>query len=323
MCILDRIRLEKGIKYLKEYFARLADEKRDEAVRLINDDSLNFCSLFVLQPEIEKNEMMPELNSRNFNALNIAKLVDKRDYSRFEGLLAGKSQEIYKALKWILETGRLDDGLNPEYCQIMDMAAILLLKKYRSKSSLVAVSDMVFIRNRVGLNIHDLVWALFESRDPHCLLLIARGFLTGHPGDFSLSERLLSFIPASDKDRTKSGMERYIFLKNWLSENRMFLYYTGESMQLTGMPMPYAVCLEAKYLHKPVSADTGKIAVPLSEWEQKLLESFKGIGISSREILADYSYKLAVRNPDIWKQWLALPFPVQKKTAEGNMGGLS
>ena len=83
MCILDRIRLEKGIKYLKEYFARLADEKRDEAVRLINDDSLNFCSLFVLQPEIEKNEMMPELNSRNFNALNIAKLVDKRDYSRF------------------------------------------------------------------------------------------------------------------------------------------------------------------------------------------------------------------------------------------------
>jgi hypothetical protein len=323
MCILDKIRLESGTKYLKEYFERLALEKREEAVKLINDENLNFCSIFVLEPEIEKNNMMSELNSRNYNALNIAKLADNREYSRFEGLLAGKSQEMFQTLKWILETGRFDDGLNSKYSQIMDIAAILLVKKYRSKSSLDTIADMIFIRNRVGLNIHDLVWALFESGDPSCLLLIARGFLSGHPRDFSLSKRLLSFISISDKDEIESGIKRYIFLNNWLSENRMFLYYTGESMQLTGMPVPYAVCLEAKYLHKPVSVDTGKIALPLSEWEQELIESLKGIDRSSREVLSNYSYKLAVQNPHIWKQWLALPISVQKKTAEEKMEGLA
>ena len=50
---LDHIRRSQGIDACRNTFGRVGKERRQNAVRLVNDSRLFFASLFILQAEIE------------------------------------------------------------------------------------------------------------------------------------------------------------------------------------------------------------------------------------------------------------------------------
>ncbi len=321
--ILDRVRLYKGVDKLKNLFQRMIETNPEKAVNLINCRNLRFCSVFVLQPDIERLKLSGRLNWRNQTTLNIVDKIMARDTSGLYSFAEENREKVYPVLKWILETGSMDDGLNNYYDKILDMTALLLTRLYNDKSVLHIIAHMLFMRHRKGLYTYDLLWAFFESCDPGSLVLIANGLISAHRKDVELACELLSFVPGIKTSRKESSVKAYLTFLTWIEENHLFLYRTGESFQQFSRPMPYAVFLEAKYLCKAVSEDDTKTFRSLSENEIKLLERFRKLDNQTRVLLADYSFLLYRQNADSWNTWLHYPVEKQLEIAKAVIGGLS
>ncbi len=320
---LDRVRLDKGVGSLRSIFERIAKTNPEKAANLINCRNLRFCSVFVLQPDIERLKLSSRLNWRNQTALNIVDRIMAGDTSGLYSFTEENREKIYPVIKWILETGSLDDGLNSHYDKVLDMTALLLTKLYNDKSVLHIIAHMLFMRYRKGLYTYDLLWAFFESCDPGSLVLIANGLLSAHRKDVQLACELLSFVPGIKTYRGKNSVKTYLKVLNWIEENFLFLYRTGESFQQFSRPMSYAVSLEAKYLCKTVSEDNKKTFRSLSENEIKLLDRFRKFDNQTRVLLADYSFLLYRQNTDSWNTWLHYPAEKQLEIAKAVIGGLS
>jgi len=217
-----------------------------------------------------------------------------------------------------LVTGSEDDGLNEEFDRVLDAAAVFLIKEYSDKSILYILADLTFRRNRKGTFSHDLVWSLFESQSLESLLLIGLRLKSPHPKDRELANMLLSFIPGINTHRN-SPNNQYLYFYNWLEENILFLYYTGESIQQSANPEPYRIILEAKYLCKAVSIDTGLIIESLSEGDLALLDVFQTLSETDKLLLSNFSYSLHKRNTDHWNVWLHSPVGEQIDIAKRRM----
>ncbi len=161
---LDKRMDDSGVDNIRSFFYQLAKENEKEALNLINDENLHFTSLFVLRPEIEELNLFQKLNARNRIALGITNeiLSSKRNISDVEYLSFDYIQAVHSVLKWMLETGCINDGLDDQYDEILDITAIFLTKIYRDKTVLPIIAEMIFRRYKQGLLIHDLAWGFLN-----------------------------------------------------------------------------------------------------------------------------------------------------------------
>lgn len=317
---LDKVRSDKGVEDLRDFFKQLTTKDIKGAKNFINDKDLQFPTLFVLRDEIQKSNLEDDLTKKNKLALLIVKeiLADKKDNLASEHLSLDYVQMIHNVLKWILETGFKDDGMNDDYDRVLDISAILLTKMYKDKSILNILMDMIFERYKKGTLVHDLVWAFFQIGDPQSLILIGEKLLSSIPEDVKIAARLLNFIPEVDKSLTKE--KKYTTFLNWMKENSSFLEYTGESFQEKTNPSPYKVVLEGKYLCKNICCETGRaLSIPTRE-ENQLLSEFKKLDYNTKILLSNFSIRIHQKNIYLWDVWLHYSLEDQIKIAK--IGGV-
>jgi hypothetical protein len=318
---LDRIRQEAGIEKLNYTFHDIVQKEPQKALELINDGKLHFPTLFVLQPEIEKSELGAHLNRRNTIALQTSKAILLGKGSESEYWISDQEAMTYPVLKWMLETGYLDDGMNDQYDKVLDITALILVRIFKDKTILSTIADLIFLRNRKDGFLYDLIWGLFETRTPYSLMLIGQRLRSSGSKDQNLAKKLLSFIPGlKEQDDPKKLYNNFL---HWLDENCLFFRYTGESFQLTQRPVPYVIVWEAKYLCRVVNVDTGEMMMPLTEKETKLLDQFKRLEDTDKILLANCSYHLYRKDSNWWRNWIDSPVLQQIKTAKAILGGVS
>jgi hypothetical protein len=231
----------------------------------------------------------------NMNALSSSKI--KYLYSDYR-------QVAYPTLKEIFESGMAQRGLSDEHEEVLDVTAILLTTVHKDKTILPSIIDMIFFRNRKGLFTHDLIWAFFQARDPYSLMLIANYLGSEDVKDVKLARELLDFVPDLDMTIDKDSKKQYRAFCYWLEENYPFLYFTGESFQRTSKPIPYIVVLDAKYLCKRVSLNTGKPLMTLTEKESNLLGYFNNLDEDNKLLLSRFSFRINYENIYLWELWI-------------------
>jgi hypothetical protein len=320
---LDNTRLDKGIDGLKSCWRKLVRSDIRKAIELINDEKLCFCSLYALMPEIRRYGMIPLLSGRNRKAVEISNGIALKNRASIERLTNNRNNSTFHVLKWMLETGCADDGLDNRYDEIMELSAVLLTKCYKDSSLLQLIIDMTFNRYRKGFLIHHLVWAFFEARTPKSMNFIANYILSSEPKDYELACKLLNFIPYIEARDSSDRISQYYNTIQWIEENHPFLHYTGESLHQTSKPQPYTISREGKYLCKPVMTDEKRLSDSLGEDEKNLLADFKELGTKTRILLSDCSYQLYRRSFNSWNIWIHYPVDEQIKTAKLMMGGFA
>ena len=315
---LDRTRRTRGADACRFIFITTEKRSRQNAVRLINDDRLFFASLFVLQQEIRELDLYQELSERNQTALNICqKITDaKHSAGRPGDGFSLKSEAVHSVLLWMFNTGILDDGMSGRFDQILDITASVLVKTHHEKTVLPVMADMIFQRNRKGVYNHDLIWAFFQARDAQSLRHIAARLRSPVQQDVELARVLLN-IPKDTPLITNSDKQKqYAAYLAWLKDNGPYVYFTGESMQLTNAPSACGVSLEAKYLCKGVSPRYNKPLTPLTDEERSNLEHFYGAKEEERAVLANYSNTLHTKNQPSWNEWMRYPVSRQVDIAK-------
>ncbi len=302
--LLDQIRLKQGMENLKNHFENLVKLNMNKAIKLINDTNLQYPSLYILQNTIAQNNLNKEINSRNKVALDLTNsILNRRKNDNYKKLLSTrKFPKVYFVMRWILDTGYRDDGLDNQYDDVLDTIAVILIKVYNDKASLPIISDMLFSRNRRNALIHDLLWALYESKSLESLILIAQGLKSKNNKDFILARNLLSFIPGVKFN--KNGDDAYNYFIKWFNENKSFLKYTGESFQSSSKPEPYKIINQAKYLCKPVSINNGEFLDALTANDNTLINEFNNLDSNNRRILSSFSYNLYNKNITMWHKWI-------------------
>ncbi|AND83546.1 hypothetical protein GTH52_10600 [Clostridium tyrobutyricum] len=317
---LDNIRSDKGIEDLKNFFTELCNKDVKTALKFINDEKLNFSTLFILRDEIKKFSLVNKLTIKNKTALLIIKeiLSDNKHNLEQEHLSFDYIQIIHSTLNWILKSGYKSDGLNDEYDRVLDITCGILTKLYKDKALLPIMADLIFERYKKGTLIHDLVWAFFQAADPQSLLIIGEKLLSTAAEDVKMACRLLNFIPAVNNGISKE--KKYTNFLNWMKENSPFLKYTGESFQQTTNPTPYKIVLEGKYLCKRICCDTGKALRSPSEKENSLLNDFKKLDHDTKVLLSNFSLRIHHKNIYLWNIWHRYSLNEQIKIAR--IGGV-
>jgi hypothetical protein len=315
---LDKLRIEKGTKKLKDHFCELAESNSERAAGLLNEKNLLFPSLFLLRQEIERFKLNSSLNPLLQKALEVTdSILDRSIYER-ELLSETLNKNIHHVFKWIIETGYHDDGLNNEFDELLDLVCSLTVKTFKDKSVLPIVIRIISDRYSKNKFYYDLAWVFFEACERESLLLIASLLLSADRKDVELACRLLSFVPGINKGNNTN----YQCFINWFYDNYYFMYYTGESFHQTFNPKPYAVNLEAKYMCKAVLADNGRIPAALTKTEQKLITRYKKLGDNDKILLSRYSYFLHRKNLQLWRVWLHQPLDEQLRIARAMSGGV-
>lgn len=348
--LLDNIRISNGPDSLRSYFNELLHTDREKLLELLNDRNLQFCSLYILKQDIHANSLQKNLPQLYGKALEITDELSgninashntrpsrrtfagpfRRMQSRPAAVMAGwmparaekkirlDTQAVTPALEWIVETGWDSELCNSTYELFMERCTALLLKDFRKGSVLPAVAESIFARNRQGKLIHNLVWAFFEALDPDSLYLLVQRLASTDRRDAALAKKLLCFIPGLEE---AAGTAAYYRAMQWLSENRPYLCFTGESMQMCSRPVYYTVSLEAKYLCRPVSADSGRPLSPLLDNEIKLLTGFRELPETDQRQLADFSCMLHRRDIYQWDSWIRMPVARQAGAVSEITGG--
>lgn len=246
--------------------------------------------------------------------------INTSRFSKIEYLYSNHKTIVYSDLKNMFESGLIQHGLSNEHDEFLDITATLLINKHNDKTILPTIVDMIFYRNREGLFTHDLIWTFFQAKDPYSLMLIANFLNSKDVCDVKLSCKLLDFVPSIDMILGECGKKQYMDFYYWLKENYPFLYFTGESFQRTSKPIRYIVALDAKYLCRRVSLDTGKSAIPLTEKENRLLFHFNGLDDDNKLLLSNFSFKSHYENIYLWRSWINSSFDKQISIAKSILG---
>jgi len=318
---LDKLRAASGTDELRSYFSGLLKSDRNKALELANDRQLGFGTLFALRDQLARQDVFKELNAKYQKALKLTNDLMGDKARRLS--LKFRQDDDYTAsvLRWMLDTGGLEDGLGREYDRLMDFLAGLLVKRFRDYSVLIRIAEMIFSRHKKGKLIHDLVWAFFESKNTDSILIIARWLSSNDVKDRKLALKLLGFIPSLNPP-AKPDPYGYTRVLYWLQENKPFIYYTGESLHQSCSPLHFRVSMVAKYLCRSVSVETGEPLYPLNEFEKSLAENFKKLPYDSQQKLSDFSYLLYRRNIFQWHTFMRLDLGRQLALASGFSGGL-
>lgn len=309
---LNSIRVDRGPQTLKKMFQDLCQTNKMKALTLINATDITFSTLFILIPQVESFGLKSGLNSRNQIAFKFCS----------DPKIQLTQTVLQPVLKWILTTGAPEENLGDSFDEVLDHAATDLLINYKDKTILSNVVDLIFKRNRKGKYIHDLVWCLFKSSLSDCLPLVANYIRSNYQADNQLAYKLLNFKPnlqPNDKEQQYSNFNK------WLNKNLSFLYATGDSLQQTSAPKYWRVNLGAKYLCNGITPD-GTPTNPLTDNQNKLLNSFSQLTDKDQKALAKYSFKTFQANQQKWNEFMQAPIKTQLKIAStmtnAELGGL-
>ncbi|OPX43323.1 hypothetical protein CLHUN_28710 [Ruminiclostridium hungatei] len=322
IALFDEIRIYYGSDRLLTIFQDLAGNNENEALKSVNQKNLQFPSLFILCPEIKRLRLSDGLNVRNTYAYNFISRILEGEELDSQVLLQeyeGENPENPEILRWMLESGYAEDGLSEEYDQVLDTAAICLLKVYGNNRSLKIIEDMIFSRYRKGSFIYDLTWAYFETINPQNLNGLAARLRSSEPKDVELARKLLNFIPTVS-EREDNTRKQYQNTLKWISQNQNFLYYTGVTNNQTFEPARFAVSLEAKYLQKPAESFLQRQSRPAGAVGSENLERFNELEDDYKLLLSNYSNALYRYNRYKWNKWIQSPVERQIEIAERVMG---
>lgn len=304
-------------------FHKLRETNTQEALDMINDENTSFSVLFQLRDDIKAQALFEGLSLRNKIAFILTDdiLSQKVEKHTITFSSCNDIHAVHTALKWIVETGSIHDGLHSDHDSVLDIAAAFLVELFHEKTILPTVANMIFERNRSGRLNHDLVWAFFEARDPQSLILIANRLKSENEEDVKFARKLLSFVPGLSARSHINVEQEYTYVVNWLHDNSPFLHYTGESMQQLNSPIPYVIILEAKYLCKTLYKNQSNVLETLTDKDYHLLDTFNKLDMDHKIFLADFSFSLYQKNPFWWKTWLQYPIAEQIKVAKARLGG--
>jgi len=322
---LDQIRVRQGKARLQKIFHGLALRNRPRALSYLNEEKLQFPSLYLLMPEIRGLDLYEDLNPRNIEALKTcAKILDDENLGMRVGpFLQQDNKTTQQTLQWIFATGAQwqGQGKTGAYDAVIDGVTALLTRAYEDKNVLPAVADMIFTRNRQGYFIHDLVWAFFQSFDPDALKLVAKHLLSRNSQDVELACKLLHLPLPQETGRGADMQKQYQDYLTWLEENKSFLYFTREYFHLTSDPQPVDVDMSAKYVCKRISPKNKKTLEPLTAGEQRSLQVFEKMPGEKQKILSDYSYKIHEQDLSLWHQWIQKQLGEQIIIAQAELEG--
>ncbi|MEL7609028.1 MAG: hypothetical protein AAGU74_05940 [Bacillota bacterium] len=301
---LDNIRKNHGAEKCKTAFSQSYQRNKAGAIALVNDPRLSFPCLFVLWPLIDSLGLHRRLKPRHMLVLSLCRQFLKPGSSTRSGPVTNADDAARKALKWMLETGYAEDGLNPEFDQILDVTAALLLSIFRDSDALKHTVELIFLRAKKNGYIHDLVWALFKSRDTLALKLVAERLPSENAQEAELAKELLNLDELDEVGSENDPTKQYAAYIEWLENNDPYLYFTQEGFQYSSKPVFSAVDVERKYLQKANPAHTKAPLVPASEQEAAILATFKPLSKEEKALLSAYSQRKKKENASEWESWI-------------------
>lgn len=312
---LDKIRINEGNEKCRAVFGEICESDKRRAVMLLGDRQMTFPCLYILLPQIRAYGLERYLNPRAAMARRIVESIGRRNASGSGDGLSERSDAVYPVLKWMLDTGQAEDGMNDDFEEILETVVSVLINTYKDTRTVPAALDLAFSRNRMGHNIHQLVWSAFRIHDPQTLKLVAQRIRSTEEQDVRLACSLLG-IPSAGGDEAEDNQKRYDAYMQWLNENDPFLYFTGESMQMTSQPVFCRVDLERKYVHRETPSYDQQPITPADDMESQSLAAFNTLSEDEKALLSEYSHQAHQANPAEWKRWLQRPINEQIKTAQ-------
>lgn len=236
---LEEVRVRGGNDKCKGAFREIYENDRQKAADLINDEKITFPCLFVLTPQIYSYGLDAALSSRNLIVTGIIRQIIAGEIADGHAdHFSDESGAVHSALKWILQTGSGEYGLEDGYKRVLDITASVLINTYKDKSILPIIDSVIFKRREKGQNFHDLIWAFFRLRDPGALKLMAAHILSDDRDEAEFASEVLNIEACIGTDGN-DAQKRYESYLNWLEENDSSLRFTGESFQMTGRPVIY------------------------------------------------------------------------------------
>lgn len=313
---LEKIRKNCSLDEFRNNFQSLLNEDGQNIVGYLNHSSLTFPTLFVLIPILKQNNLILKLNNRNLNAVKICSniLQDKYAHEVYSNTSAKKINQV---LLWMFGTGIREDGISDEYDKIMDATASLLIIDFHNNTILPLIADAIFTRNKKGSFYHDLVWAFFQSKDKSTINLLSNYLKSEDQDHVELAGKLLNFSPPAGLHISSY----HGIYKRWLLDNDDFIYFTGQSLQLTSDPKAFTVNTQAKYLNKKVSFKNGDPLRGLTKSDKNNIQYFNELSAEDKTILADYSYQLNRDDIKAWYKWMTWDINEQLEIANNEMGG--
>jgi len=308
--LLDNVRLSNGPECLRNYYAGIAAIDPQKALELLNDPGLSFAALYVLRNDLKAFTSRTALEPMHYTALKLTDLLSAGKDRKTEAAIRSGGSNTKAVLYWMMHTGYRDERLGESYDALMDSIAALLVKSFKDTSSLPDIIDLAFMRHRAGREIHDIIWAFFEACSPESLFYIADRLDSGNSADVALAKKLLHFIPSVSEGKLDDA-SLCISVRQWLSDNLPFLYYSGESLNLSPQPEYYILSLACKYLCHVVSSKTGQPLQAIRHTEQQHLQAFCSLPYHIQLKLSDFSYALYRTNAYEWNLWITLPVTQQ------------
>lgn len=301
---LDNIRRNHGADKCRAAFSQAYQRNKAGALALVNDPRLSFPCLFELWPLIDSLGLHRRLKPQHMLVLSLCRQFLNPGSVARSVPMANADAAAHKALKWILETGYEEDGLSHEYDQILDATVALLLSIYRDSDALSFSVGLIFLRAKKNGYIHDLVWALFRSRDTLALKLVAQRLLSTNAQEAELASELLNLDELNEISPQDDPPRQYASYIEWLETNDPYLYFTQEGFQYSSKPVFFAIDVERKYLQKANPSHTKAPLVPKDEEEAAILAAFNPLSDQEKALLSEYSQHKRKEHKKEWENWI-------------------
>lgn len=314
--LLERVHQEKGEQACRALFQEECRTNPSRASAMLNAQGLGFPTVHLLLPLVRQNAGRLRLSGRSQMLLRLTRQLAQQGKSP---LLSGRNSSVKNLLIWAVETGWRHEG-DAAYDELMDRFLCVLLLTYREQRVQKVAVDLLFARERQGKNMHALCWACFGVHRPEMLRLVAE-----HIRGEDLQEQLLAdsllHTQRVCRDCENDRLQRHKQYIRWLEENDAYLYFTGESMQLCGDPIPCKVDLERKFLCvKPGGYESLRLTrMPVQH--RTWLEGFRHRCREDRELLSACSQRLRKKDLSVWQAWMALDMEEKLSAAKQETEG--
>jgi len=233
---IEKYREIYGIEKAVSQFKQIVVKNKKLALNLINDQTLNFSTLFMLFPVIRQFKLLELLSLRNKTAFNLCNQILEKKKA---GYKADDDKTVINALEWIIKSADQDDGIANDFDKVVDVSVAKLLNEYDDKNAVKPAVDLAFKRHKKKEFNHDLVWALFSKNNVNVLENIAGYMKSPDKEDNDFSTELLNNAVGGGETLPENNV--YDDYVKWLRENSENIDFTGEGYNLSSQPKFFKV----------------------------------------------------------------------------------
>ena len=187
MLALEKIYKRRGKRYIRMIFENLLKYNREKAICLINEKNISFEVIYVLIPLIFKYKIYNEINEKNKIAVRV--------YANFNNIeIENEAVDDIKmlyALRWIVKSAICAGEIDYNYDRLIDYSVAKLLEGYKDYTIIPQAVDIIFIRNRKGENVCDLVQSIVKSKDFQLKNYLRKYLESNNISDRKLAQELL------------------------------------------------------------------------------------------------------------------------------------